>query len=293
MGLLQDLRDHWSEYLFVSDLDGTLLDGSMTMPSFTSVAISRLLDRGLKFTIASARSPHSAFRILEPLPLTLPIILHNGVIIADPRSKKMLSMLSLTATVADQLLAIGNSHGLSPYLLTFGDAARLYFLEPENEGQRFFIDTRTRRNDPRLRKTSRLRDHLDEQVIQVCFVGTEEGLAGISAEIGATLRREVTAHFFPDVYCPPFYWLDVVHPEATKDRAVATVAKMCDLPLCRVVSFGDSLNDIEMFKVSAVAIAVKNAHDRVKEAAHLILDRTADEDAVAHFLTELTGERGR
>jgi hypothetical protein len=103
----------------------------------------------------------------------------------------------------------------------------------------------------------------------------------------------VTTHLYPDVYCPPSYWLEVMHPEATKDRAIANVAKMCGLPLCRVVSFGDSLNDIEMFGVSAVAIAVGNAHDRVKEAAHLVLDRTADEDAVAHFLTELAGECGR
>ena len=49
--------------------------------------------------------------------------------------------------------------------------------------------------------------------------------------------------------------------------------------------FGDSLNDILMFKKAKVSVAVKNALEEVKKEATVILPYTNDEDGVAKYLS--------
>ena len=44
------------ELLYVSDLDGTLLDGEGKLPSDSIKRLNRLIDKGLNFTVATARN---------------------------------------------------------------------------------------------------------------------------------------------------------------------------------------------------------------------------------------------
>lgn len=48
--------------------------------------------------------------------------------------------------------------------------------------------------------------------------------------------------------------------------------------------FGDSHNDLGLFKYAGRKIAVANAIDEIKKEADIILPYTNDEDAVAKFL---------
>ena len=60
--------------LYVSDLDGTLLDGQERVPAFTRRVINRLAERGVAFTYATARSQHSADKVTQGLTKSLPVI---------------------------------------------------------------------------------------------------------------------------------------------------------------------------------------------------------------------------
>ena len=54
-----------------------------------------------------------------------------------------------------------------------------------------------------------------------------------------------------------------------------------------MVVFGDSVNDIPMFKAADEAYAVANAIDELKAAATAVIGSN-EEDAVAAFLKEIT-----
>ena len=64
--------------IFISDLDGTLLDEKGCVPEKSVEILKRLEEKGVLFTVASARTPLSAAFILEPLRLRIPAILLNG-----------------------------------------------------------------------------------------------------------------------------------------------------------------------------------------------------------------------
>jgi hydroxymethylpyrimidine pyrophosphatase-like HAD family hydrolase len=53
----------------------------------------------------------------------------------------------------------------------------------------------------------------------------------------------------------------------------------------RVVVFGDNLNDLSMFEVADLAVAVDNALPEVKAAADVVIGANTT-DAVARFIAE-------
>ena len=69
--------------LYISDLDGTLLLPDSSFPDNYKKRLNRLIDMGLRFTIATARNYDSAYPILKDINLNLPVILFNGVYLAD------------------------------------------------------------------------------------------------------------------------------------------------------------------------------------------------------------------
>ena len=76
--------------LFVSDLDGTLMRGDETLSAYTVQAVNRLIEQGMAFTYATARSIESARVITGGLRMKLPVITRNGAVLADNATGKHL-----------------------------------------------------------------------------------------------------------------------------------------------------------------------------------------------------------
>ena len=76
------------ELLYVSDLDGTLLDGNGQLSEESVKRINRLIDKGLNLTIATARNYDSAYPLIRGLNLKHPIILFNGVYLTELHTGK-------------------------------------------------------------------------------------------------------------------------------------------------------------------------------------------------------------
>ena len=76
-----------SKTLYVTDLDGTLLQNDHTLSINTITLINKLLDQGLCFTYATSRSIHTAAPITQSLHITLPVITRDGCVIADTQKR--------------------------------------------------------------------------------------------------------------------------------------------------------------------------------------------------------------
>ena len=64
--------------LYLSDLDGTLLQNDASLSPFAVRELNRMIEKGLCFSISSARSTGTVIGILDGLRLTVPIALFNG-----------------------------------------------------------------------------------------------------------------------------------------------------------------------------------------------------------------------
>jgi hydroxymethylpyrimidine pyrophosphatase-like HAD family hydrolase len=85
------------------------------------------------------------------------------------------------------------------------------------------------------------------------------------------------------------YYLDVTPPGHDKGTFVTALAKRLGVPLDAVATIGDMHNDVAMFKVSGLSIAMGNASDEVKRFANRITTSNED-DGFANAMEQILKE---
>lgn len=76
------------------------------------------------------------------------------------------------------------------------------------------------------------------------------------------------------------HWIDVMHPDADKGRALESLAAELGIAREDTAAIGDYLNDLGMLKAAGYAVAMGNAHENIKAVAHEVCGDVADEGAV-------------
>ena len=69
--------------LYLSDLDGTLLQSNEKTSDFTNRTVNTLVKKGLLFSYATARSYITAKKVTKGLDAKIPLIVYNGAFIID------------------------------------------------------------------------------------------------------------------------------------------------------------------------------------------------------------------
>jgi Cof subfamily protein (haloacid dehalogenase superfamily) len=272
--------------LYVSDLDGTLLDRRGQLSDSTRAGLTRLLEEGLVFTVASARHVVSIQRLLDGLPLKLPVISSNGAYLSDMVSARHELVNAMDPALGQALFALVRRHGLMPFCATHGAKGdQLFWQSTHNAGQQAFVDERVGNGDPRLRHTQRMADELRDPLVTLVVVDRHEPLAALQAEIELLCGDAVQTHLNEDLYQPDWPWLTVHDRRASKDQAIRTLAERYGLGEREIVVFGDHINDVSMMRAAHRGIAMGNAIAAVKDAAHQIIG-PHHEDSVLRFIEQ-------
>ena len=90
--------------LYITDLDGTLLNQNASISPYSEQVIKKIIKQGIHFTIATGRSPIRIFSILQNIPLKLPVILMNGAAIYDIENQECLSTVPICKTSFHRIL---------------------------------------------------------------------------------------------------------------------------------------------------------------------------------------------
>ena len=76
--------------LYVTDLDGTLLRSDERISDLTNEIINGLIERGLLFSYATARSYQTSHKVTSGLNASFPLIVYNGAMVVDNKSGEFL-----------------------------------------------------------------------------------------------------------------------------------------------------------------------------------------------------------
>lgn len=270
--------------LYVSDLDGTLLNAEGRLGEESRALLSRMLEEGLQFTVASARSVWSIGQMLEGLNIRLPVVEFNGAFISDVKTGEHLAVNHLSDSVKHGICFEIQAAGFLPFISTYdGEKDNLYHSRIQNEGMRWYYDDRTALRDPRLRPPRPLEAVLEEQVVCFTVIDREEKLKPLAERLERMYGGLVTLHLFRHLYSAGWHWLTVHDARACKSRALKQLLDMLGLNARGLTVFGDDVNDIGMFEQAGRAVAVENAIEEVKSRAHRIIGKNGD-DSVAKFI---------
>ena len=89
--------------LYVSDLDGTLLRTNQKTSDFTNKIINELVEEGLLFSYATARSYNTSHKVTEGMTADFPLIVYNGVFVRDNASGEISETQSSIEQMRSQL----------------------------------------------------------------------------------------------------------------------------------------------------------------------------------------------
>ncbi len=266
--------------LYVTDLDGTLLNTHDRINPYSIKVINGLVERGLLFTYATARSLVSASVVAEGLTTNIPVIAYNGAFIINPSTGEILTASFFSKEETDRVMKVLQEHNISPLVYSYIDGVEKvsWVTTKENDGIKRYLGKR--QGDRRLRPLNDSGGLYDGDVFYFTCIGERAELLPVYEIFSGDDRYTCTLQ--QELYRPE-YWCEIMPKKATKAEAIRKLKKLWDCD--RVVSFGDTINDIPMFRISDECYAVSNAVEALKELATGIIGSN-DEDGVAKWLQE-------
>ena len=249
-----------------------------TLSGNTVRIINGLVERGLPFTYATARSVESARPITGGLKLKLPVVTRNGAVLADNTTGKHIKKAVFSDEEVSLLKALLTDIPYCGYVSCFiGEEMIRTTMEGKHSvGLQGYLDYY--KGDPTMKYMDSYEEMFTGLPGYVTCIGEKEEIEPIYDRVRAHDCWECI--FQKDTYRDE-YWLEICPKNCTKAKSLLKLKE--DLGFDRLVVFGDSLNDVSMFKIADEAYAVSNARDEVKALATDVIGCN-EEDAVAHFL---------
>ena len=259
--------------LLLADVDGTLVTQTKVLTERARRAVHSLHEAGILFAITSGRPPRGMSMLVEPLAITTPIAAFNGGIVVKPDLTPVLER-SIPDELVPRIIRLLEAHQLDVWLYRGAD----WFIR-NRQGPHVDKEERTVQFPPTVIRS---------------FGGLMKGvvkLVGVSDDYDGVARGEREArHEFGDhvsaARSQPYY-LDVTHPEANKGGVVRYLSEQLKIAPEQIATVGDMPNDVLMFAVSGLSIAMGNASPDVQRAARRVTTTNEQEgfaNAVEKFL---------
>lgn len=259
-------------------MDGTLLNSRGLLTKETIDAVKYITQKGELFSLATSRPFSIVKNIARELELECPVIIYNGVFIVDYIHNKTIVSNYFKKETNEYLKNIFKMYNILPNVYSFINGIEKVLLIPHNSNKYF---RESRKEDERVK----LVDSWDElycgDIFSYLCMGEKDKLQPVYEKLKKD--NKVYCVFQQELYNKEEYWLDIAPKEATKASATLKLKKIlnCD----KIVSFGDGINDIELFEISDASYAVRNAKADLKKIATKVIDSN-DNNGVAKWIYE-------
>ena len=270
--------------LYISDLDGTLLNSRAELSGYTIDVLNRLIANGENFSIATARTAATTLLMFENVTLNIPIILMNGVLIYDPASKEYIKKEILPDAAVSNIIRAMREVGQTGLMYTLrGEKMATYYETRNNKALHDFISEREINYNKVFTQVDNFSD-VKNDIIYFCFLDMQENIERIFALIAEI--EGIKIEKYRDIYSENLWYLEVFSAAASKYNAVQFLRENGGYE--QIIGFGDNLNDIPLFHACDICYAVENAKDELKFIANAVIGSN-ESDGVAKHLEHLTG----
>ena len=273
--------------LFISDLDGTLLDSSARLSAVSADLLNEAISRGAKFTVATARTAATVEPLLREVHMNLPAIVMTGAALWHFDEKKYSDCRFIRPERAHLIKDLFVEAGVSPFVYTLPSEGAHRILEvfyknpAPSAADNKFIEERIGLPLKKFHLQVETPDHLLSNTLLFFASGETTLLHKLAEKVSAVTPCSVSC--YDDIYNPGVGLIEIFAEGVSKAAAVENLKK--SLAEDNVVVFGDNLNDIPMFNVASLSIAVANASPTVRDAAGMTIGDN-DSDTVARYIVE-------
>jgi len=269
--------------LYLSDLDGTLLNSNVEISDYSANIINRFIQNGGCFSYATARSFVTSSKATYKLNKSFPVICYNGAFIIENGTNKVLLSNYFSMDEVDYISDTLNSHDIYPIVFAYVNGVERfsYIAEKITPAMKHFLDSRA--GDPRHRTVDCSRDLYYGDVFYIACMDADSLLSKVN-DVFST-NKNYNCIYHKDIYSNE-PWCEIMPVNASKANAAIQLKNL--LGCEKIIAFGDGLNDLSLFSVADEKYAVSNAVTELKEAATKIIDSN-NNDGVAKWLEQSIG----
>jgi len=255
--------------LVASDIGGTLLRGSGSIPSFTSGVLNRLVEQ-VPVALITGYNYRTTLSYTANLDKKVMLMPQNGSL-----------CIKEGELVWEFRIPEESAKELYEYLEINDLPVVVYKGKNEDFGNFYAYYQEVQALSYAFRRVMQLDSY--------------ENITGISTLLPDNMAMEVKENIqrivgdsFKVIYVREsnHSWLEVVHKDVRKDLALKRLCSQLNIPLTEVAYFGDNFNDREVLRMVGQPVLVENAQPELKQEfpTHI---KPVDEEGVAHYLNEI------
>ncbi len=254
----------------ISDLDGTLLNSNHTINDYTKDIINKVIDKGVKFFIATGRHHVDVEHIRKSLNLDTIFITSNGSRVHNSQMEAMYSFDIEEGLVKEILnLDIHDDIHVNLYQEDY------WFTNKDNTwSEDYHKDSNFTYKKVKLDKLS------SYKASKVFFISENHDQL-------SKLEKIISEKYFDKLnvtFSLPLC-MELMPKGVSKGDVLKKVLEHYNIHPEETIAFGDGLNDLEMLKVVGKGLIMGNGQKKLKEElSHLSVIETNDQNGVANYL---------
>lgn len=241
----------------------------------TLAALAAARRAGIRIIVATGRMVQSARRVVAPAALGEPIVCYQGAVVAAADGRFLLHA-PIERELALEAIAAVEAAGFPPNVYV-DDELYVAAVTPESRRYASFQEIE-------IHPVGDLHRWLAVAPTKLVCIGDPDALD----RLGARLRERFAGRLWVSKSLP--YFLEFAAEGVSKASGLAFLGERLGFSAAETVAFGDGENDVELLEWAGYAVAVGNAHARVKAAADLVCP-PADEEGVAAVIEALLDSR--
>jgi Cof subfamily protein (haloacid dehalogenase superfamily) len=257
------MNNHHRVQLVLADVDGTLVTPDKTITERARAAVRKLADANIAFAIVSGRPPRGMAMLTEPLALRTPIAGFNGGVLVSPDMTSF-EIKAVAPKLVGPIVQALIQRGLDAWLYQWNEWLLRDPTAPHvarEQSNVRFAPIVTKDLEGRYGGVVKIVGVSDDRsVMEAC----ENDLRDRFGEVVSVARSQT-------------YYLDITHPDANKGSVLRRLARELGISHESVVTIGDMPNDVLMFSLSGLSIAMGQSSEEVKRTARRVTRSNTDE----------------
>lgn len=265
------MKRNISDFIIVSDLDGTLLTSDYKTSQRNLDAVARFKQNGGRFTLATGRSIDSARAYVNMFNIDIPVIVCNGGMIYDYKAEKVIYSENLPSTANGYVKELCEKF---PEAGAEAIVEDIIYIVSSND----YIEKHVRLEPIKFEHADF--DNVPKTWTKAIFAADEKVIGQMQKYFYEQSHKDVYLVKSSDIY------LEMLPLNISKASALKELSKILNQDLQNFAAIGDFYNDVEMLKAAGISAAPSTAPAEIRKVASKIVC-SCGEGAVADLIEYL------
>lgn len=270
--------------LVSSDIDSTLIDNVHPICERNVQAISYLKEKNVTFALCTGKSYAISKDFCKKVGADFGIF-GNGSHCVDLTTNKDIFKRTLSITSLTKCLELAKEYDIHVHANTDTGiiSEKLEYLDLRNS---LLFPGKIE-----IKEVSDIYNTLvtgNVQILQLVLSSVED-LSEFKAKLQQVEGISIThirkkGKYRDNIIDKDYEYLDISTSNVSKGNSVSTLSNYLNIPKDQILAIGDNINDISMFNVANIGVAVNNSYDEVKVAADFVTENSAGDGGFAEAI---------